>query len=108
MGWEYGIRTQEPARLPEIMQGLAASLTYSSMYSLELHTDGFVLLRGDASWPNALEVWLEEASGLDEVADGERYFYCLFHIWGEEGRAWMQQMQEVTSRYPGIFEWFEL
>lgn len=110
MGWEYGIRTkeQEYTRLHEIMPRLAASLTHSRMYSLEQHTDGFSLLRDDASWPRALEVVLEEASGLDEVADGERYIYCLFHIWGEEGRAWKQQMEGVTNQYPGVFEWFEL
>ncbi|QKS56579.1 hypothetical protein HUB98_09680 [Paenibacillus barcinonensis] len=55
-----------------------------------------------------MEVWLEEASDLDEVDDGEHYFYCLFHIWGEEGRAWMKQLQDVTSQYSGMLEWFEL
>ncbi|MGQ8872670.1 hypothetical protein [Paenibacillus sp. TSA_86.1] len=108
MGWEYGIRTKEHNMLPEIMQRLAASLTYSRMYSLEQHTDGFSLLRDDASWPIALEVGLEEAKGLDEVADGERYIYCLFHIWGEGGQIWKQQMEGVTNQYPGVFEWFEL
>lgn len=108
MGWEYGIRTLASVGLTEVMHRLAASLTYSSRYSLEHHPDGFVLLRHDASWPRALEVWLEEASDLDEVDDGEHYFYCLFHIWGEEGRAWMKQLQDVTSQYSGMLEWFEL
>jgi hypothetical protein len=108
MGWEYGIRTKEPVMLPVIIQRLAASLTYSRIYSLKQHADGFSLLRDDESWSKALEVWLEEASGLDEVADGERYIYCLFHIWGEEGRAWKQQMEDVTNQYPGVLEWFEL
>ncbi|MCM3133393.1 hypothetical protein M3629_11355 [Paenibacillus polysaccharolyticus] len=110
MGWEYGIRTkeQEHGRLTEILTRLAASLTHNRMYSVEQHMDGFVLLRDDKSWPKALEVWLEEANNLDEVAEGEKYIYCLFHIWGEEGRAWKEQMEVVTNQYPEVFEWFEL
>ena len=84
MGWEYGIRTkeQEHSRLTEIIPRLAASLTYNRMYSVEQHTDSFSLLRDDESWPKALDVWLEEASGVDGVAERELYIYCLFHIWG--------------------------
>ncbi|WP_342552273.1 hypothetical protein [Paenibacillus sp. FSL R7-0652] len=108
MGWEYVIGTQEPAVLPDMIQRLAASLTYGSMYSLKQYSEGFILERDDASWPRALEVWLEEASGLEEIADGERYIYCLFHIAGEEGRVWRQQLEGVTSQFPEIFEWFEL
>lgn len=108
MGWEYGIRTTEPTILPEVVKRLAGSLTLPEMYRLEHHANGFVLMREDASWPRALEVWLEVSSGSEEVMDGESYIYCLFHIWGEEGRNWRQQMEQETVQDEGILTWFEL
>jgi hypothetical protein len=56
MGWEYGIRTTKPAILPEVVKRLAGTLTFTDMYSLEHHSNGFVLKREDPSWPRALEV----------------------------------------------------
>ncbi|WP_145323592.1 hypothetical protein [Paenibacillus xylanexedens] len=108
MGWEYGIRTMEPAILPEVVKRLAGALTFTDMYSLEHHANGFVLKREDPSWPRALEVWVEEASGLEETVDGELYIYCLFHIGGEEARSWMQQMERETRQVDGGLTWFEL
>ncbi|SDC27165.1 hypothetical protein SAMN05428987_0579 [Paenibacillus sp. CF095] len=36
MGWEYGIRTTEPAILPEVVvKRLASSLKFTEVYSLE-------------------------------------------------------------------------
>ncbi|MDT9720114.1 hypothetical protein QVE09_14450 [Paenibacillus sp. ClWae2A] len=108
MGWEYGIRITESASLPEVVKRLASSLTFTDMYSLEHHANGFVLKCKDSSWPRALEVWIEEASGLEEIVDGELYIYCLFHIWGEEARSWMHQMERETRRVDGGLIWFEL
>ncbi|WP_405170345.1 hypothetical protein MHI12_22135 [Paenibacillus sp. FSL H8-0280] len=108
MGWEYGIRTTEPAILPEVVKRLASSLKFTEVYSLEQQANGFVLKREDPSWPRALEVWIEEASGLEEIVDGDSYIYCLFHIWGEEVRSWMDQMERETSQADGGLIWFEL
>ncbi|MGN7414052.1 hypothetical protein [Paenibacillus sp. SAF-068] len=107
MGWEYGIRTTESVNLPEVVKHLASALTFTEVYSLEHQVNGFVLKREDPSWPTALEVWIEQASGLEEVADGDSYIYCLFHIWGEEGRSWMQQMEMETRQVDGDLIWFE-
>ncbi|NMI05730.1 hypothetical protein HF638_17260 [Paenibacillus sp. SZ31] len=108
MGWEYGIRTTQPAILPEVVKRLASSLKFTEVYSLEHQPNGFVLKREDPSWPRALEVWIEEASGLEEIVDGESYIYCLFHIWGEEARSWMQQMERETRQFDSDLIWFEL
>ncbi|MEK4112966.1 hypothetical protein MHH92_22135 [Paenibacillus sp. FSL M7-1414] len=108
MGWEYGIRTTESAILPEVVKRLASALTFTDMYILERFSNGFVLKREDPSWPRALEVWMEEASGLEEIVDGDSYIYCLFHIWGEEARSWMHQMEQETRQFDGGLIWFEL
>ncbi|WP_433581798.1 hypothetical protein [Paenibacillus amylolyticus] len=108
MGWEYGIRPTEPVILLEVVKRLAGALTFTDMYSLEQQANGFVLKREDPSWPIALEVWIEEVSGLEEIVDGESYIYCLFHIWGEEGRSWMHQMERETRQVDDGLIWFEL
>ncbi|MHA7964327.1 hypothetical protein ACX93W_09280 [Paenibacillus sp. CAU 1782] len=108
MGWEYGMKSAESATLPEVVKRLASALTFNERYSLERHANGFILVRDDPAWPKALEVWGQPPSGLDEVADGEAYIYCLFHIWGEEGRIWREQMEEETRKNDGLFTWFEL
>ncbi|OMF12175.1 hypothetical protein BK131_19450 [Paenibacillus amylolyticus] len=108
MGWECGIRATEPVILPEVVKRLASSLKLTEVYSLEHQANGFVLKREDPSWPIALEVCIEEASGLEEIVDGESYIYCLFHIWGEEGRSWMHQMERETRQVDGGLIWFEL
>ena len=77
MGWEYGIRTTEPAILPEVVKRLASSLKFTEVYSLEHQANGFVLKREDPSWPRALEVWIEKASGLEEIG-GWGFVYLLF------------------------------
>lgn len=108
MGWEYGIRTTESAILPEVVKRLASSLKFTEVYSLEHQANGFVLKREDPSWPRALEVWIEKVSGLEEIVDGDSYIYCLFHIWGEEARSWMHQMEQETRQVDGGLIWFEL
>ncbi|HBU83476.1 MAG TPA: hypothetical protein DEF35_17800 [Paenibacillus sp.] len=68
VGWEYGIRTTKPAILPGVVKRLADALTFSEMYKLEHYEDGFVLLQEGSSWPEALQVSIEVASGMNEVA----------------------------------------
>jgi hypothetical protein len=108
MGWEYGIRTTNPVILPRIVKRLADSLTFSDLYRLEHYEHGFALLQEGASWPEALQVSIEVASGMEEVVAGELYIYCLFHTWGEFAADWLRQMKTATNRDDTELEWFEL
>ncbi|MDN8588461.1 hypothetical protein Q0V21_06745 [Paenibacillus sp. 11B] len=108
VGWEYGIRTTKPAILPEVVKRLGDALTFSEMYRLEHYEDGFVLLQEGSSWPEALQVSIEVASGMDEIVEGELYIYCLFHVGGEFAADWLREMKTAANRDDCALEWFEL
>ncbi|MFE6076858.1 hypothetical protein ACFVQB_20560 [Paenibacillus sp. NPDC057886] len=108
MGWEYGIRTTNPVILPRIVKRLADSLTFSDLYKLEHYEDGFALIQKGSSWPEALQVSIEVASGMDEIVEGELYIYCLFHTGGDFAANWLRQMGAATNQDDTELEWFEL
>lgn len=108
MGWEYGIRTSNPVILPRIVKRLADALTFSDLYKLEHYEDGFALLQEGSTWPEALQVSIEVASGMDEIVEGELYIYCLFHTWGDIAANWLRQMEAAVNQDDTELEWFEL
>ncbi|WP_341281004.1 hypothetical protein [Paenibacillus sp. FSL H8-0537] len=110
MGWEYGIKTKQPAILPELVKRLAGAIHVSDPYRIERYDNGFTLLQDDTSWPLALQVSIETAIGIEDITDGETYVYCLFHIRNELAAGWLKQMELETEahRYDGMLEWFEL